>query len=85
MKFKTTAFANSFAITGAILFIVCRLVVNLFPELMLLVAQSWLHGLQVSGFWNLTVSVFLLGLISFTATAWITGYLMAMVYNRLSK
>lgn len=87
MKHNPIATANALAATGGVFYIACRLLVSLFPDLAFSIAQSWFHGLDIaqSGSWNLSLESFLVGLISFTVFAWVTGYLFASVYNYFSK
>jgi len=82
MKHDPTSTANALAVTSAILYVFCRIAVSLFPDLSVAIAQSWFHGLetsQVTG-WSLSIGSFVLGLVSFTIAAWLTGYLFAKVY-----
>ena len=83
MKHEPNVTANALAVTSAALYVFCRLAVSLFPGLAMSVAQSWFHGLEVSRVsgWSLTLSSFILGLVTLTASAWLTGYLFAKVYN----
>lgn len=78
------ALPNTLAVTTAILFVVCRVLVGLFPDASFTVAQSWFHGIGINqiGTWNLDLPSFILGLVSITVTAWIIGYIFVKV-NRL--
>ncbi len=77
------ATANAAGVTAAGLFVVCRLLVGAFPGFMFAVAQSWLHGIELTRLdtWNLTTSTFTFGLVSSAVTAWLVGYLFAVIYN----
>lgn len=87
MKHDPTSTANALAVTSAILYVFCRIAVSLFPDLSMSIAKSWFHGLEISQVtgWSLTFSSFVLGLVSLTIAAWLTGYLFAKVYNYFSK
>lgn len=86
MKHNPLATANALAVTGVILYTVCRVLVGLFPETSLVVAQSWFHGMQLTNSsWNLTAASFVLGLLSFAIAAWLTGYVFALVYNYFER
>ncbi len=87
MKHEPTATANALAATIAIVFVACRILVGLFPDLMFTIAQSWLHGVELVKFnpSNLTVQSFVLGLISASVSAWLVGYLFASISNFFSK
>ncbi len=85
MKHNPNASANALALTGGIFYVACRLLVGIFPDLMYRVAQSWFHGMGIakSSSWNISLESFFVGLISFTVTAWLTGYLFAWIYNKV--
>ena len=87
MKHDPNVTANATAATGAILYIFCRIAVSLFPVLSMSIAQSWFHGLEISQLsgWSLSMGSFVLGLISITIAAWLTGYLFAKIYNYFAK
>ncbi len=87
MKHEPTTTANAVATTTAVVFVACRFLIGLFPEISFTIAQSWFHGIELTklGSWNLTLSSFLLGLISATITAWLVAYLFAASYNWFLK
>lgn len=87
MRYKPIVIANSLAITTAIIYVICQVLVGLFPDLSFTIAQSWFHGIELSklGSWNLTTSSFILGIVSSTITAWIIGYIFVYVYNFIGK
>lgn len=78
---------NVLAITTAIVFVVCRVLVSLFPDASFAIAQSWFHGIGVNqiGTWNLDMPSFITGLVSVTITAWIIGYVYIRVYKLFVK
>ncbi len=87
MKLDSLSFANAAALIMAVVYVVCRLSVGLFPDLTLAIAQSWFHGIdlaRISG-WNLGVGSFVLGLISLSLFTWVVDYVFAEVYNNLVK
>lgn len=79
--------ANTLAVTTAIIFVACRVLVGLFPDLSFAVAQSWFHGIELGKLsaWNLTASSFVIGLISSALTAWVVGYIFIRVYKLFGK
>ena len=87
MKHDPTSTANALAVTSAILYVFCRIAVSLFPNLSISIAQSWFHGLEISKIsgWNLSLNSFIMGLITITGAAWLTGYIFAKVYNYFAK
>lgn len=84
---KEYSIPNALAATTAIVYVVCRILVGLFPDASFAVAQSWLHGIELSqlGARSLTAQSFVLGIISSTVTAWIIGYIFVKVYKVFSK
>lgn len=87
MKAQSYAIPNALAATTAIVFVLCRVLVGLFPDVSFVIAQSWFHGIELSklGAWNLTFVSFVLGTISSSVTAWIVGYLFVKTYRLFNK
>ena len=87
MKHNAIITANALAVTTGLIYVVCAVLVVLFPDLSLTVFQSWFHGLDISklALANVTVGTFVLGLATITAFAWGTGYLFVWVSNKLAK
>ena len=84
---QSYAIPNALAVTTAIIYVVCRVLVGLFPDVSFAIAQSWFHGIELGklGAWNLTMSSFISGIISSTITAWIVGYIFIKVYRLFAK
>jgi len=85
VKFKKLALANTLGLLGAIYFVGCYAVTLVSPSLYKTIAESWMHMLNLSGLWKSAPEAFLLGIISFTATSWVTGWLFAWLYNKFVK
>lgn len=87
MKQQPYIIANALAVTTTIIYVICRVLVGLFPDVSFIIAQSWFHGIELSKLdsWNLTMSSFVLGLISSTISAWVIGYIFAKVYKLFIK
>jgi hypothetical protein len=83
---RPTVFANSLAVVAAILYVLCRLLVEVAPGAFATTAQSWFHGLVISPEpWNgLDASSFVLGLLTFTVVSWLSAFMWATVYNKLA-
>lgn len=81
------ALANTLAVTAAILFVICRVLVGLFPEASFAIAQSWFHGIGINqaGNWNLDAPSFILGLVSVTISAWVAGFIFANASRAFAK
>jgi len=87
MKHEPKAAANAAAVTVAVLYVVCRIAVSIFPDLAMSVTQAWFHGLElskVSG-WSLSMDSFILGLVTSVVSAWLVGYVFATAYNYFAK
>ena len=84
---KKYSIPNALAATTAIVYVICRVLVGLFPDASFAIAQSWFHGIELGrlGAWNLTAQSFILGIISSTVTAWVIGYIFVRVHKSFSK
>lgn len=83
MKKDPKAMANALAVVGAALYIVCAGWVLISKDSFMGVMNTWAHSIdlgavpsKVPGFGEV-----ILGLITFTIAAWITGYVFAVAYN----
>ncbi len=88
MKHHPLSTANAAGAATAIVFVVCRILVGLFPDASFAVAQSWFHGIELTkpvSTWNLTTGAFILGIISSAIVGWLIGYLFAVLYNSFLK
>ena len=87
MKTGKMVLANAFALTIGIAYVVCRLLVSLFPELFMQITKSWFHLIdltRISGA-ELSLNLFVLGLISSVVSAWLFGYLLGWSIEYFSK
>lgn len=87
MDLEKKVIANAFALSMAILWVVCSALVYLLPGFTLLVTKWWMHGMdiEVMGVWNLTLSSFVWGGLTLTIGAWIMGYIFGWSWERVSK
>ena len=83
MKHDPVTTANALATTVAVIYVACRVLIGLFPDLSFTIAQSWFHGIQLTklGTWDLTLPSFFLGLITATIGTWLIGWCFAHCYN----
>ena len=83
---KEMPFANALAAVMGVVYIVCRLLVGIAPDLFRSIAQTWFHGYDLSAIppAPMTFGGFVVGLITSVGAAWIFGYALAWVYNKLS-
>lgn len=86
MKLNVTAWANTSGVFMGIVYVFCSLAVALFPDLSLAVAQSWIHGIDMSVVWTGSPrGNYLLGLVTAVGLSWTAGWLFAWLYNALGK
>ena len=85
MKLNAVKFGMAFAISSAILWIICSLLVWTFPSMMMQMGGDMVHGdLSRMGWgWHLSLSGVIFGLILWSLIAGLTGWLIAYTYNRL--
>lgn len=85
---KPIAFANSVTIVGLALYVVCRALTLVAPDLLFSIGQSWLHTLNLASA-KATIpmdfGIFLFGAVTLAIFVWITSYTFAQVYSRFSK
>tara|TARA_R110002073_G_scaffold77752_1_gene188089 strand:+ start:201 stop:470 length:270 start_codon:yes stop_codon:yes gene_type:complete len=82
---KTKQFSAASAVTAAILWIGCSALVVVLPEAMWEMTAQMLHVELAEMSWAMSWSGFISGLLSWSALAALTGFLLALIYNRLSK
>lgn len=84
MKLNSLHLAVALAATTAISWIICSLLVWLFPRSMMSLTGQMLH-LDISGLgWVLTLSGVIWGLILWSVTAGVFAWLAANIYNLLA-
>lgn len=85
---KTIPFANALASVGLGLYIACRVLSLIVPDLLSAVGESWFHTFNLEAVKSVAImdiNTFLMGGITFGGLAWLTGYAFAYMYNRLAK
>lgn len=83
MKLQTTNFALACALAALILWIICSLFVMLIPMGMMSLSGHMMHGDFSTLQWQLGMHGFFFGLIAWTITAGVLGWLIAAIYNKL--
>ena len=84
MKLNPIALAIASALTIAIIWTLCSLLVFALPSMMSSMTGHMIHTHLESFTWMLTWTGYLIGLISWSVWAAITGWLLAVVYNRMA-
>jgi len=84
MKINPTSFAFAGAITAAILWTVCALLVWMMPGSMMNTTGSMVHMDMNSSGWVLTPMGFIWGLVVWSIFTGVFAWLLAFIYNRLT-
>jgi len=82
MELNIKAFANAAAVAAAILWVACSALVSALPGMMSNMTGHMLHLDMEPHGWVLTFTGFAFGLVIWTVAAWLTGWLLALFYNR---
>lgn len=89
MKHEPNVTANAIAVTVGVLYVICRVLVLLAPDLFLAITGTWFHGIDISKIAATSAAAdpgsFVLGLITSAGGAWLVGYLFAYIYNYFVK
>lgn len=87
MNLEKITLANAFALTVAIVWVVCSAFVFLLPVLSMTITSWWVHGLNLSPLdsFKLDLANFLLGGITLTLSFWGVGYIFGWSWERMSK
>jgi hypothetical protein len=83
MKLDATKFGLAWAITFGVFWIICSVLVWMMPSMMMGMSGHMVHGDLSTMHWQLSLAGVLLGLVAWSLLAGITGWLAAVVYNRL--
>lgn len=85
MKLNPVKLAIASAVTMAVFWVICSFMVLVMPAMMMSMTGQMVHA-DLSGFnWTLTLSGFLVGLISWCLSAGVFGFLLAYFYNMFGK
>ncbi len=84
MKFNPTALAFSLAITTAILWTICSLIVAIVPGFAMDMTGHMMHSDLGAITWTMTITGFVIGLAIWSVSALVTGWLIATCYNRFA-
>lgn len=83
MKLIPNKFAVAFAGAFAILWVICSATVYFLPDAMMSFTGHMMHADLSSMGWTLTGTGITVGLIAWAFCAWITAWLIAIIYNKL--
>lgn len=79
------ALANAFGAIAAVFYLGCVGLISIAPDLYRSTAESWFHGVDLNKIWKVNQGNMLTGLVTFTVVSWISGWLLAFVYNKFAK
>lgn len=85
---KPIVFANVVAVVTLGVYVVCRVLALVAPDLLFAVGQSWFHTWNLDAVKNIVpfdLGTFLLGGVTSTFFAWVVAYAGAWLYNRWAK
>lgn len=85
MKLNEKALANAAGALGAAYYLACYVVALILPDLYKSIAASWFHMLDLSAAWKSVPEGLVLGVVTFTAASWVSGWLLAVAYNKFIK
>ncbi len=81
MKLNSFALALSSALTFAVLWVACSLIVVALPGMMMDMSGHMIHANFSMMNWTMTFTGFFIGLIAWSLLAGLTGWLVAVFYN----
>ena len=76
-------FAVASGLCAGLLWVICSILVALFPHYMLLMTAHMIHVNITQMGWTLTWSGFLVGLVGWMILAGVAGVLLAVIYNQM--
>ena len=85
---KPVPFANAFTVVGLGLYVACRVLSLIVPDLLFTVGQSWFHTFSLNSaraVAPMDLGTFLIGGITLGVLTWITSYAAAYLYNQFAK
>lgn len=85
---KPVAAANSLTAVSLAIYVVCRVLSLVAPDLLYSVGQSWFHTFSFGGVKTvmpLDFGTFTTGALTLGLLAWITGYVIVVLYNKWAK
>ncbi|MDP3685201.1 MAG: DUF5676 family membrane protein [bacterium] len=85
---KPQPFAHAVAAVVGVAYVLCRVIAAVAPQFLFNIGQSWFHTISleaVRATQPMSLSVFILGLVSSVVLSWIAAYAVATLYNRWAK
>jgi len=85
---KPIALANASTVVALGVYVVCRVISLIAPDLLFGVAQSWFHTFSTESVRSVTpmnIGTFIFGAVTLSILVWVTIYSGATLYNKLAK
>jgi hypothetical protein len=84
MHLKPVSLAIAGALAIAVIWTICSILIVILPSAMLTMTAHMIHAELADLSWHMSGTGFLVGLIAWSVWTAITGWLIAVVYNRLA-
>lgn len=85
---STKVVSLSLAITGGVIFIICAVLVSIFPVGAIKVFNTWMHGLDLTPIIStkpISVTDIVIGLVSIMIVSAVVGVIFTAIYNSLQR
>lgn len=85
---KPTVFANASTTVGLVVYVVCRVLSLVAPDLLFTIGQSWFHTINLDSAkatTSMDIGIFVLGGVSVAVLVWLTTFAVATLYNKWAK
>lgn len=85
---KAVPFANAAAVVTAVFYVACLALSAVSPDLVLGIASSWAHTVNLEAIRAGGVMTFgsaIWGLVTITALTWVTSWAFVAMYNKMAK
>jgi uncharacterized protein DUF5676 len=84
MKIDSISLGKSFAVVSALIWVICSLLVMVVPGPMMSMSGDMMHMDFTGMAWTMNLVGFFIGLVIWTALAFVTGWAIGHFYNRFS-
>ena len=81
-------FANAATVVSLVLYVICRALTLLAPDLVFAIGRSLFHTLNVDAMKATTafdLGSFVIGAVTLAIVVWVSAYALAAIYNRFSQ
>lgn len=83
MKLNAIKLGYAAALSFTLLWVICSLMVWLMPVMMMGMTGNMMHSDWSQMGWHLSLSGMLIGLVGWSVAAGVSGWLIAVIYNKL--